>query len=66
MKKSVQLVIVKKVQTEKGAFMETEYEGLEKRSSESKEYCVLQTKKMALLELHPYRAHLWTHPQTKK
>lgn len=48
---------LKKVQIEKGTFMGTECEGLQKKSSESKENRVLQTKETAVLELHPYRAH---------
>ena len=36
--------------------MGTECEGLQKKSSESKENYVLQTKETATLELHPYRA----------
>ena len=57
---------LKKVQIEKGTFMGTECEGLQKKSSESQENRVLQTKEMAVLELHPYRAHPWTYLQTKK
>ena len=60
------LLFFQKVQTEKGTFMGTECEGLQKKSSESKENYVLQTKETAMLESYPYRACPWTHPQTKK
>ena len=46
--------------------MGTECEGLQEKSSESKDNYVLQTKETATLELYPYRANKEMMPRVHK